>query len=189
MNRKKRLQGDEARAVQAQLQIQPVRVQAQLVEPAPASPRHRTPPEPILIPQVIVTLSSAGTLQAELPGANGSRRVIPLGAGSTSRRDERIEAVLIRILTAQSRNQIELGLDGAPTSRQLLHWERHWQFPDDRCPHCLAEGAAHRPSRRWARASEHAAGDGSVTVRRLVPKGRAARMKQTIQASLEEIGL
>lgn len=187
MNRKKRLQGDEQRA-RVQVSSQPS-IQQPCIEPVRAPARHRTPPEPILIPQVIITLSPAGTLQAELPGANGSRRVIPLGAGPAGRRDERIEAVLIRILTAQSRNQIELGLDGAPTSRQLLHWERHWQFPDDRCPHCLAEGAAHRPSKKWARASEHAAGDESVIVRRIVPKGRAARMQQTIQASLEEIGL
>lgn len=164
------------------VRVQPVSVEeaVQAAAPLPSAP----PREPIqrTIPQLILVLTpNQAGLQIELPGANGMRRVIPVSRG------DKLQDVALRILQAQARQQIEIGLDGAPTSRQLLHWERHWMFPDDRCPFCIAEGTAHRPSKRWQRASEHVVGDGSVTVRRVPPKGRP--MRQKLSGSLESLGL
>ena len=85
---------------------------------------------PRRIPQVLITLSPSGNLQAELPGANGARRVVPI-------RDlESIE----RMLRGQLSAHYEIGEDGAPTSRQVRHWERHDVFADPQCPFCIAEG-------------------------------------------------
>ena len=69
------------------------------------------------IPQVIVTLSPQGHLQAELPGANGSRRRVDLRADSAVK-------TLTRILQGQLQSKVEIGLDGAPTQAQVRHWAR-----------------------------------------------------------------
>ncbi len=104
-----------------------------------------------MIPQIIVSLSPNGELVAELPGLNGSRRKVNLKSGSA-------EKDLIHILKSQLKNKIEIGLDGAPTQSQTLHWERHGMLCEDisckkhgtphsheiwsdpSCPHCKAEG-------------------------------------------------
>ena len=83
-----------------------------------------------MIPQLILTLSPAGDLLVELPGVNGSRRQIPVTNLST----------LQTILQAQLRHQTNIGLDGAPTARQVLHWEKH-TIRRDNCPFCRAEAA------------------------------------------------
>lgn len=134
-----------------------------------------------LVPQVIVTLTPAqDALQAELPGANGARRVIALG------RDETIEATLLRILQAQALRAVECGEDGSPTQAQVLHWERHAEWPDDRCKFCKAEGRTLRASDRKARSAQ-LAGDGSVRVRRIVSKDK--RLSNSLRESAEELGL
>lgn len=134
-----------------------------------------------LVPQVLVTLTpSRDAIQAELPGANGMRRVIALG------RNETIEATLLRILQAQSLRAVECGEDGSPTQAQVLHWERHSEWPDDRCKFCKAEGRTLRASERKARGIQ-LAGDGSVQVRRLVPKDK--RLSNSLRQSAEELGL
>ena len=96
-----------------------------------AAPSRAAPStNPRRMPQVLITLSPSGNLQAELPGANGARRVVPI-------RDlESIE----RMLRGQLSAHYEIGEDGAPTSRQVRHWERHDVFADPQCPFCIAEG-------------------------------------------------
>lgn len=86
-------------------------------------------------PQLLVTLTPSGHLAVELPGTMGTRRKIelrPKDAGES----------LLRILEAQRRDQAEIGLDGAPTTAQIKHWERHSTWPDSRCRFCIAEGRA-----------------------------------------------
>src|SRR5712664_3978120 len=89
----------------------------------------------LMTPQILVTLSPSGDLIAELPGTNGSRRVIALRAGAA-------ESALLRILRAQlvAPAPPEIGSDGAPTTRQVRHWTSHDIFADPQCPFCRAEG-------------------------------------------------
>src|SRR6266851_2775095 len=127
----------------------------------------RTMAEAILIPQLIITLNlTRDGLQAELPGANGSRRVIAL-------RGADFYESCLRMLKAQAESKIQIGLDGAPTQAQVKHWERHQIWSDDRCPFCISEGRVSRGKARAAR-YENTAGDGSVTVTR-IPSRRARR--------------
>jgi hypothetical protein len=131
------------------------------------------------LPQVIVTLAPNGRLIAELPGPNGARRKVDL-AGDC-------EATLTRILQAQLRNRIEIGLDGAPTQAQTRHWERHSIWADPSCPFCIAERGL-KPKKDKARLDAVAdsldrinkgnkgllnAGNGEVTVRRIGAKDTA----------------
>lgn len=142
--------------------------------------------EAILTPQVIVTLSlDRSGLQVELPGANGSRRVVALDS-------RHIFEHLLRLLLAQADRRIEIGLDGAPTQAQARHW-RHLSpdggGPSDTCKFCLADGLISRG--RAPRGNVIAIGDGSATVRRLSPRGKARQgsQQQRIRQTLEEIGL
>lgn len=85
---------------------------------------------PSRIPQVIITLSPEGTLQAELPYSGGRRRV-PVESLSD----------IHRILSAQLRpHESTIGLDGSPTSGQVRHWDRHENrdIKDPDCPWCIA---------------------------------------------------
>lgn len=67
-----------------------------------------------MIPQLLLTLSRAGDLVAELPGANGARRQIPIKDLSTVR----------RILQAQQLSaERRIGHDAAPTVTQVQDWE------------------------------------------------------------------
>lgn len=134
------------------------------------------------VPHLIITLTpdQAG-LQAELPGANGSRRVCQL-----SRKD--FAGDCLRILQGLARSAVAIGEDGAPTQQQVRHWERHELFPDSRCSFCRAEGRAAPAGTKTPKAYQQSAGDGSVTVRRIAAKGKA-RAKTKLTASLEELGL
>lgn len=98
-------------------------------------------PRPVLIPQVIVALAPDGSLQAELPSGNGTRRVIPL-------KDRGAVESLKRILQEQLEGNIAIGEDGDPTRHQVWHWESHSQFPDSRCIHCIKEGRIRASSKR-----------------------------------------
>lgn len=132
----------------------------------------------IRTPQVLISLSPEGSLVAELPGANGSRRKVVL-------KDHEAVASLRRMLQAQANSQWEIGTDGAPTARQVKHWEQHDIFADDRCPFCIAEGRIRGGKPRRAQPvllSEH----GGVVVRRLPPKGR--KIKQP-PLTLVDLGL
>ena len=82
-------------------------------------------------PQLILTLSPAGTLQAELPGPNGARRVLPLDG-----RPSDILESLRRLLFAQARGSIKIGSAGFPTSQQLHHTINHSETTVDGCPFC-----------------------------------------------------
>lgn len=67
-----------------------------------------------MVVQLLLTLSSAGDIIAELPGANGARRQIPINDLSTIR----------RILQAQQLSaERRIGHDAAPTVAQVRDWE------------------------------------------------------------------
>ena len=84
-----------------------------------------------MTPQLILTLTPQGDLVAELPAANGARRQVP---------DSSLETIR-RILTAQLRAETTIGLDGAPTSRQTIHWDKHSKLhPQPYCPWCREAG-------------------------------------------------
>src|SRR6267142_3171464 len=89
--------------------------------------------KPTGVPQVLVSLTPNGGLKVELPGVSATRRVIELRAGEEG-------PTLRRILEAQLLGDVEIGLDGAPTAQQVLHWERHQDFPKEGCRFCMAEG-------------------------------------------------
>jgi hypothetical protein len=114
------------------------------------------------VPQVIVTLDPQGKLVAELPGIQATRRQVHMRSGEA-------EQTLLRILTNQLTSAVEIGLDGAPTQRQVDHWERHQTWPKEGCRWCIAEGriATGISSRRR---NEFLVAGGDVTVRRLKPK-------------------
>jgi hypothetical protein len=129
------------------------------------------------VPQVLVTLSPSGDLQAELPGANGSRRIVPLRASQ-------IAETLQTILRGQLAERNAIGEDGAPTAHQVRHWERHGVFADPQCPFCLAEGRTVSPktAKRKARVlSEY----GGVTVRVVASKHKS----RSTSRKLEDLGL
>lgn len=83
--------------------------------------------------QLLITLSPKGALQVELPASNGQRRIVPLTAKEAG-------PTLLRMLHARLSGQVELGFDGAPTAQQVLHWEKHSDWPRDNCRFCLSEG-------------------------------------------------
>ena len=171
MTRKKKLAGDAKRSGGAGATA--------LAEIASAIEAWHKPAQAaveVLIPQLIITLSrDQASLQAELPGANGSRRVVALGSG------EDFHSACLRILQAQARRHVEIGLDGAPTERQVKHWEH--EAPDPNCAFCKAEG---RIGRGRARIYSVGAGDGSVRVRKVKGKGKATLRTRL---SLTELGL
>lgn len=132
----------------------------------------------IRTPQIILTLSPEGSLVAELPGPNGARRKVPL------RDHEAVESIR-RMLSAQLRSQWEIGTDGAPTARQVKHWEQHDSFADDRCPFCIAEGRTRggKPRARPIVLAEH----GGVTVRRVAAKSRKIAKERLTLEELEPL--
>lgn len=134
-----------------------------------------------MIPQIIITLTPSGQLVAELPGQQATRRQVPIrvsDAGET----------LLRILQAQLQGNAEIGLDGAPTVKQVQHWERHGTFPALGCRFCITEGRIN-PNQRVRRAvviSE----PGSQVVVRKVKAGLSAKHKTLrAKANAEEMGL
>lgn len=138
---------------------------------------------PAVAPHVRISLASSGALQIELPGPNGTARAIGLAYG------HEVE-IIQRILCAKRDSRIAIGEDGAPTTTQVRHWTQHYMFPSHECAFCIAEGRA--TSRSHRRQSQSAAprsvGDGSVTVRRLPPRGKHANVART-RTSAEELGL
>lgn len=90
--------------------------------------------DPVMtIPQIIVSLLPDGQMCVELPGPSASRRKVELREGE-------VEQTLRRILEHQMLGEVEIGLDGAPTGAQVLHWERHGIRPGPGCRFCMAEG-------------------------------------------------
>lgn len=114
------------------------------------------------IPQLILTLSPQGQLIAELPGANGARRQVKLHGD-----DETVVASLHRMLAAQLRGRVAIGLDGAPTQAQERHWARHGGlWGDPTCAFCISEGRFAAPLKRKAKPRKIPIGDESVVVRK-----------------------
>lgn len=131
-------------------------------------------------PFVKVTISTSGALQAALPGAQGTDRIIELKPGTEA-------ASLTRILVAQLALHYAIGEDGAPTEVQVRHWERHQVFADSRCPFCLAEGRVTASGRQRGNAPVVLADYGGVTVRRVQGKGKGGSRR--VDKSMEELGL
>jgi hypothetical protein len=136
------------------------------------------------VPQVIITLSPDGALQAELPYSGGRRRVTI----------ESLDSIR-QILAAQLRQTPStIGMDGSPTGGQVRHWERHENegIIDPDCPWCIAKSlgidtsreayaaarralyAAREASRTpiSKRPASHQVGDGSVRVTIIPTKSR-----------------
>jgi len=126
------------------------------------------------IPQVIITLSPLNHMQAEIPGINGARRIVPI----TTLDD------IYRILHAQS---ITATASSTVAPRGIGHHLKHHKSePDTLCPWCVADELGieyqafqprpeHQPSRRRSSShhiSSHHIGDGSVRVTYLQPKSR-----------------
>lgn len=132
------------------------------------------------IPQVLVTLSPSGELQAELPYSGGRRTVII----------ESIDSLRTMLAGQLRQTPSTIGLDGSPTSGQVVHWEQHQAqgLIDPDCPWCIADEMgidtsprAYQAARRAlhnARARSkkptpyHYAGDGSVKVTVLKTRDR-----------------
>lgn len=81
-------------------------------------------------PQLLLTLSPSGTLQAELPGPNGSRQILPFTGEPAD-----IIAAMRRILVAQASGEFKIGSAGRPTAHQLNHELNH-AFHAEGCPFC-----------------------------------------------------
>ena len=137
---------------------------------------------PVRIPQIIITLSPQGDLQAELPWAGG-RRIIRLGNTHGSKRDEAIELTLRRMLEAQRDQRVIVGEDGAPVQQQVEHWEKHSEWPNEQCPFCRSEGRLLRGHKRTSKPIEFRAGDGSVKVRKISPQGKLRQMGRSATAT------
>lgn len=120
------------------------------------------------VPQLIISLSPEGKICCELPGSQGTRRKLDIATSAAGE-------TLLRILEAQGRGSAEIGLDGAPTQKQVLHWERHATWASASCRFCLAEGRAQPDHKRVARAPVLSRPDG-VQVRRL-PPGKSFKHK------------
>jgi hypothetical protein len=140
-------------------------------------------------PQVIVTLAPDGSLIAELPASNGSRRQVPLKGGLTVDGESYVETTLLRILQNQLRQQVEIGLDGAPTGQQVRHWERHQIWSDPSCRFCISEGrfesGALGSLKARAKRDQLLVKRDGVEVRRLSKRGRVVATTE----SCEELGL
>ncbi len=94
-------------------------------------------------PQLLLTLSPTGALQAELPGPNGARRTISIEEieGRTAAADEMIGTIK-RLLANQHLGRTSIGEGGAPTQWQLRRPSN--AFPEGSCPFC-ALGLQHSP--------------------------------------------
>ena len=117
------------------------------------------------VPQLLVTLTPEGKLAIELPGIAATRRKIEI-------RESEAGATLLRILNAQAREVTEIGLDGAPTAKQVLHWERHNIWPDSRCRFCLAEGRIKPDYKRVQTKKLVERRPDGVEIRRFTEKGK-----------------
>lgn len=136
-------------------------------------------PRPVLIPQVIVALAPDGSLQAELPSSNGTRRVIPL-------KDSGAVESLKRILQEQLEGNIAIGEDGDPTRHQVWHWESHQTFPDSRCIHCIKEGRIKIGSKRSSR-RELISKSADAEIRR-IKSGTSGKDKVVLSVSNKNVG-
>lgn len=133
-------------------------------------------------PELHLTLSPEGHLMMLLPGANGQREV-ELRSG-TDAKDASALATIERVLRGMWMEQERaLGREGAPTSAQAQHWQRHSQFPDPRCVFCRGEQAKRK---RMARAAAWVR-RGEVQVRRVSAGARPATLQS--QKTAEELGL
>lgn len=134
------------------------------------------------VPQVIVTLSPQGKLQVELPGHQSTRRAVPVTSG-------KVEETLLRILRSQqsASHQPDIGEDGAPTSQQVKHWERHENFPDSSCRFCIAEGRVFYVGKHNSAKIIVNRSDATI---RVIPRGAKGKKRVgQIVASAEDLGL
>lgn len=133
------------------------------------------------VPQLILTLTPQGTLAAELPGFQGTRRRIDIHLAEAGQ-------TLLRILKAQVRESTEIGLDGAPTQAQVRHWERHATWPSASCRFCLGEGRATPDHRRVAKPLLLSRPDG-VQVRKLKAGASFKHKTLSTKRDIKDLGL
>lgn len=139
------------------------------------------------IPQLIVTITPQGHLAVELPGHQATRRQVVLN-------EREAGASLLRMLEGQARDAAEIGLDGAPTSAQVKHWERHQIWADAHCRFCIAEGRA-KPDYSSMRKPRHQVvlkdSANGVEVRRLKPgaSGLSKKKQEVLSVNAKDIGL
>jgi hypothetical protein len=86
-----------------------------------------------MTPQIILTLSPVGTLQAELPSSNGSRRVIPLDEAKPHETLDNLRRLLFAQRSATSH---AIGTVGFPSAHQFHHSVHHQSAPAESCPFC-----------------------------------------------------
>lgn len=136
-----------------------------------------------MIPQVLLSLLPSGELALELPGPNGLRRKIELG-------QRPLETILRVLREQQAKPAQRIGLDGAPTQTQVLHWERHAIWRDPSCSHCASElwASDQRQGRSQRRTQVIKLGDG-CEVRRVAPGVRHELGTRATDKSLDELGL
>lgn len=82
-------------------------------------------------PLLQVGLTTAGELELILSDG----RSIPLRTGE-------VQTTLKRVLQGMIAQQSAIGLDGAPTRQQAIHWQSHSIFHNDRCAFCRSERQA-----------------------------------------------
>lgn len=133
---------------------------------------------------VRVSLDHFGQLQLELPAVAGAWRMVALSANQA-------EATIKRILQALAGDKTEIGEDGAPTIVQVRHWEKHQDWPSDRCKFCISEGRIKGPSegRKRKESLVIARYSSGVEVRR-VAKGKSGNSpKAGTKKAAGELGL
>jgi hypothetical protein len=137
-----------------------------------------------MVPQLLLTLSPNGELIAELPGLNGARRKVEIQA-------ETCYDTITRILHSQlkAKNPPEIGTDGAPTARQVNHWDRHGDFPDRQCVFCLSENRFKTPeAKKLPNRRVSYVGDGSVKVTRCPGKGKVVSKPGKVVSKPKSVG-
>lgn len=120
-----------------------------------------------------IALRKDGVLVLLLPGAEGTQREVPVG-------DEYCGPGARMILQAQAQGEVEIGEDGAPTSAQLKHWEKHQDWPQQNCRFCIAEGRAQ---------AHRAAGQARFRVVDSRPDGTVIRVKRLTEKGKRDINL
>jgi hypothetical protein len=131
--------------------------------------------------EVSIGLSPSGELELRLADS----RTIPLRTGE-------VATTLHRVLSGMAAQQAAIGLDGAPTRAQALHWQGHSLFPRPGCAFCRAESRGQDASiKRHSRRQEirpDSRVDG-VVIRRVLATAPQLRGKTFTDLSEEECGL
>lgn len=130
-----------------------------------------------------ISMDHNDELFIDLPGPEGRLRSVPIKETAHISMSE----LILRVLKGLQMDERGIGLAGAPTERQMLHWNKHVLFPDPRCPFCKAEKALGEMNekrlksglRRLVRKCD------GVDVRHIPPE----RLSDETRRTAEELGL